>query len=119
QTPPHQYHHMNQISPRRLRNVSRKVVTRSRVDRALHSFPTRRSSDLVPPAALTSATTSWKTTSINGSNPAVGSSSRKTSTSEARDRKSTRLNSSHVKISYAVFCVKKKKIIRLIIHCQR
>src|SRR5690606_42143512 len=26
-----------------------------------------------------------------------------------RDRKSTRLNSSHVKISYAVFCVKKKK----------
>src|SRR5690606_40774518 len=27
---------------------------------------------------------------------------------EARDRKSTRLNSSHVKISYAVFCVKKK-----------
>src|SRR5690606_40962139 len=25
------------------------------------------------------------------------------------DRKSTRLNSSHVKISYAVFCVKKKK----------
>src|SRR5690606_40650630 len=26
----------------------------------------------------------------------------------ARDRKSTRLNSSHVKISYAVFCLKKK-----------
>src|SRR5690606_39573401 len=26
------------------------------------------------------------------------------------DRKSTRLNSSHVKISYAVFCLKKKKI---------
>src|SRR5690606_41668810 len=25
-----------------------------------------------------------------------------------RDRKSTRLNSSHVKISYAVFCLKKK-----------
>src|SRR5690606_41289647 len=31
-----------------------------------------------------------------------------------RDRKSTRLNSSHVKISYAVFCVKKKKK-----YCQR
>src|SRR5690606_39761037 len=30
-----------------------------------------------------------------------------------RDRKSTRLNSSHVKISYAVFCLK-KKIIKLI-----
>src|SRR5439155_25028391 len=27
-----------------------------------------------------------------------------------RDRKSTRLNSSHVAISYAVFCLKKKKI---------
>src|SRR6266496_4772291 len=29
--------------------------------------------------------------------------------SVARDRKSTRLNSSHVAISYAVFCLKKKK----------
>src|SRR5690606_41725131 len=28
---------------------------------------------------------------------------------EMPDRKSTRLNSSHVKISYAVFCLKKKK----------
>src|SRR5215471_3811064 len=30
--------------------------------------------------------------------------------SRAGDRKSTRLNSSHVEISYAVFCLKKKKI---------
>src|SRR3989442_4443930 len=29
------------------------------------------------------------------------------------DRKSTRLNSSHVRISYAVFCLKKKKNSRL------
>src|SRR5204863_9672734 len=29
---------------------------------------------------------------------------------EIRDRKSTRLNSSHVEISYAVFCLKKKKM---------
>src|SRR5438874_9953842 len=29
------------------------------------------------------------------------------------DRKSTRLNSSHVEISYAVFCLKKKKNIRI------
>src|SRR5207253_10877710 len=29
--------------------------------------------------------------------------------SRSRDRKSTRLNSSHVAISYAVFCLKKKK----------
>src|SRR3989442_5929773 len=46
-----------------------------------------------------------------------------------RDRKSTRLNSSHVRISYAVFCLKKKNIEegllrwmlawfhRLILHC--
>src|SRR5690554_7335810 len=30
-------------------------------------------------------------------------------TNEFEDRKSTRLNSSHVRISYAVFCLKKKK----------
>src|SRR3712207_8009188 len=30
------------------------------------------------------------------------------------DRKSTRLNSSHANISYAVFCLKKKKIFSLI-----
>src|SRR5699024_12415319 len=29
------------------------------------------------------------------------------------DRKSTRLNSSHVSISYAVFCLKKKKYVRI------
>src|SRR5690554_7151877 len=39
------------------------------------------------------------------------------------DRKSTRLNSSHVRISYAVFCLKKKKkkptvyIIDALLHC--
>src|SRR5690349_22192213 len=32
------------------------------------------------------------------------------------DRKSTRLNSSHVEISYAVFCLKKKKCLMLSIH---
>src|SRR5690606_39461582 len=31
---------------------------------------------------------------------------------EHEDRKSTRLNSSHVKISYAVFCLKKKKTVK-------
>src|SRR3712207_7712510 len=31
---------------------------------------------------------------------------------DTRDRKSTRLNSSHANISYAVFCLKKKKKIR-------
>src|SRR5690606_41669138 len=33
------------------------------------------------------------------------------------DRKSTRLNSSHVKISYAVFCLKKKNIANCNISC--
>src|SRR3989442_12044475 len=38
-----------------------------------------------------------------------------------RDRKSTRLNSSHVRISYAVFCLKKKKkqLIILVFTCDR
>src|SRR2546426_8659722 len=34
---------------------------------------------------------------------------------DARDRKSTRLNSSHLVISYAVFCLKKKKDLAVII----
>src|SRR5690625_6786706 len=33
----------------------------------------------------------------------------KKKSSKEKDRKSTRLNSSHVAISYAVFCLKKKK----------
>src|SRR5256885_10823236 len=33
-----------------------------------------------------------------------------------RDRKITRLNSSHLVISYAVFCLKKKKKLRLVSH---
>src|SRR5215813_14368019 len=49
--------------------------------------------------------------------PSSSTHSRRRSVSSARlsravspeDRKSTRLNSSHVRISYAVFCLKKKK----------
>src|SRR5438874_10136399 len=37
---------------------------------------------------------------------------RSSSWSRRKDRKSTRLNSSHVEISYAVFCLKKKKKIK-------
>src|SRR3712207_7405096 len=33
-----------------------------------------------------------------------------------RDRKSTRLNSSHANISYAVFCLKKKNFINITLH---
>src|SRR5438445_3044467 len=38
--------------------------------------------------------------------------------SPRQDRKSTRLNSSHANISYAVFCLKKKKIIVTSYHCR-
>src|SRR5438874_4209322 len=34
-----------------------------------------------------------------------------------RDRKSTRLNSSHVEISYAVFCLKKKNKLNIAVEC--
>src|SRR3712207_7447323 len=34
---------------------------------------------------------------------------------EVRDRKSTRLNSSHANISYAVFCLKKKNSIHFLV----
>src|SRR5690554_7477103 len=48
------------------------------------------------------------------STASVGSSSTRRASPEkilssSPDRKSTRLNSSHVRISYAVFCLKKKK----------
>src|SRR3712207_7765158 len=36
----------------------------------------------------------------------------RSATTRTRDRKSTRLNSSHANISYAVFCLKKKKKLR-------
>src|SRR5207302_11059641 len=41
--------------------------------------------------------------------PSLPPRSRPSSREDREDRKSTRLNSSHVKISYAVFCLKKKK----------
>src|SRR5256885_11024392 len=40
--------------------------------------------------------------------PASSPRSRRVSSAAIRDRKSTRLNSSHLVISYAVFCLKKK-----------
>src|SRR2546427_5453234 len=41
--------------------------------------------------------------------PVVGASLDEVGGERAQDRKSTRLNSSHSQISYAVFCLKKKK----------
>src|SRR5690606_41240811 len=85
--------------------------------RALHSFPTRRSSDLYAepaPARPRPGARPPRRYPIAGRagnrNPRLPRDfcgwSRGGFT---LDRKSTRLNSSHVKISYAVFCLKKKK----------
>src|SRR5699024_12000437 len=94
----------------------------------LHSFPTRRSSDLaslghVIRPALRNAIELWVwgnwchtvtgTVFINRqehrSGVDVGARAcRGGSISRGGDRKSTRLNSSHVSISYAVFCSKTK-----------
>src|SRR3712207_7989293 len=45
----------------------------------------------------------------NGVGPVMHLVCKPTGTWAERDRKSTRLNSSHANISYAVFCLKKKK----------
>src|SRR5699024_12853208 len=75
--------------------------------RYLHSFPTRRSSDLRSPAVRgrTNGCRSWE----RGPPGRSPHGRRARAWPAGRDRKSTRLNSSHVSISYAVFCLKKKK----------
>src|SRR5699024_12530235 len=92
--------------------------------RALHSFPTRRSSDLAhspilaphPRTRHTDAYRSPPTVQVSVNNSALdeegvsrGGGGAPRGGRRRRDRKSTRLNSSHVSISYAVFCLKKKK----------
>src|SRR5207248_6850623 len=93
----------------------------SRALRALHSFPTRRSSDLqVQAVALREVSVLTPTHAHHqGERVGHGGQSQIELVQEAqplqpeplrgRDRKSTRLNSSHRTISYAVFCLKKKK----------
>src|SRR5438874_9337686 len=49
------------------------------------------------------------TSSTVATSPREGASRKLPPCSPGTDRKSTRLNSSHVEISYAVFCLKKKK----------
>src|SRR2546430_12213158 len=63
-------------------------------------FRSSRSSDASASVTVTPTLTLTKLQDI-----AFGSHS----SSEGTDRKSTRLNSSHSQISYAVFCLKKKK----------
>src|SRR5205085_10586112 len=64
----------------------------------IHSFPTRRSSDLIHVRG-------WAATGLSVTSSTTSSSRQW----RCSDRKSTRLNSSHSQISYAVFCLKKKK----------
>src|SRR5258707_4457422 len=68
--------------------------------------PTRRSSDLASPSA---ASTCPGAGSGRIRRRSTGSTSSPTIRTRCRDRKSTRLNSSHANISYAVFCLKKKE----------
>src|SRR5690348_17772489 len=77
------------------------------IHRDLHSFPTRRSSDLTRDEPHADPEKYRRLHVIIGdANLAEVSTYLKVETS---DRKSTRLNSSHPSISYAVFCLKKKK----------
>src|SRR5947199_8050116 len=74
--------------------------------RDLHSFPTRRSSDLDPPSAGPSAARADLLARHGGAGGDHGPYAHQSD--RPGDRKSTRLNSSHLGISYAVFCLKKK-----------
>src|SRR5207244_6389643 len=75
--------------------------------RDLHSFPTRRSSDLgirtLPWRIRAQSANAARLAGYLASHPAIEA------VHYPGDRKSTRLNSSHQIISYAVFCLKKKK----------
>src|SRR5699024_12673880 len=94
-----------------------------RHDLDLHSFPTRRSSDLAAGALERSAQEHVELLEliVAGDIARAGALMRqhighvrgvwagRPESDDGKDRKSTRLNSSHVSISYAVFCLKKKK----------
>src|SRR5699024_12106968 len=82
--------------------------------RDLHSFPTRRSSDLTIDNELkkliaenkeVEAVKRYRITTGAG---LVEAKKYIDSLNQQEDRKSTRLNSSHVSISYAAFCLKNK-----------
>src|SRR5690349_25073509 len=69
---------------------------------ALPSFPTRRSSD------LRFDVVAFQVVTVGPRVDELGEALNARADGH-EDRKSTRLNSSHVEISYAVFCLKKKK----------
>src|SRR5699024_11725977 len=94
----------------------------------LYSFPTRRSSDLKFDiidgfVEFKDCADRWEMTfdevceaiekyNLNIDNFELMEVKKETKSDYEADRKSTRLNSSHVSISYAVFCLKKKKTTR-------
>src|SRR5690348_18207744 len=93
----------------------------------LHSFPTRRSSDLLVPEILAAWDQTGETLARSDFDKfkRLGPAIRQKVPDEQRmvnsylawaDRKSTRLNSSHPSISYAVFCLKKKKLFLICQH---
>src|SRR5438874_6632873 len=82
--------------------------------RHLHSFPTRRSSDLPHQhghrdGVLAQDQHLRAVGVAEGVQRVHNAVLQGQLVDEGLDRKSTRLNSSHVEISYAVFCLKKKK----------
>src|SRR5207249_10909019 len=81
----------------------------SRPHRDLHSFPTRRSSDLADFEGERRALEAAPEVDREGGGVLPEVREQVESGVAEPDRKSTRLNSSHVSISYAVFCLKKKK----------
>src|SRR5690606_41823781 len=99
--------------------TARSVFPGTCPNRALHSFPTRRSSDLpselVKFLLLCNAARSCTLSSLlrlllqlRFERRDVLDAEHRCNLLQREDRKSTRLNSSHVKNSYAVFCLKKK-----------
>src|SRR5690554_7610832 len=77
-------------------------------------FPSRRSSDLwagriLPEAARRGPQVASAVALVLMGTLVTGLVARAGAAAVVLDRKSTRLNSSHVRISYAVFCLKKKK----------
>src|SRR5699024_12500848 len=88
--------------------------------RDLHSFPTRRSSDLVVAGHHGERRGASRAASAQRLDHVAEHGARMPGrTAGARpapDRKSTRLNSSHVSISYAVFCLKKKNNEHTLLH---
>src|SRR5207253_3379023 len=84
-------------------------VTCSRSPRDTPSFPTRRSSDLEDAHEPAEAVRAYdQVLKLRAKDPEAVAGRKRLGVLRSKDRKSTRLNSSHVAISYAVFCLKKK-----------